>query len=117
RSKVSSGMGALHRGARAAERTAAAHVRFEEVAEVLVETLHRLGRTGGMGAERVGTDGLVEVGDEIEVTRRGLAGFEALEQVHAEWQPLAARRAEAARLTREEALQVERDSHRAVIFG
>src|SRR5689334_21701324 len=100
-------MRGLHaaRGDRAAAR---AHVLLEQRPEVLEQPLHRLGRAGRQGAERIGADGAVELLELVDVAARALAVLDPLEQRHPVRQPVAAWRAEAARLAREEALEVER---------
>src|SRR5205814_72656 len=89
-SKSRSGTSDLLR-ARGRERTTAArHVLLEDRAEVSIETLHRLGRSRRVRAERVRPDGLVKARDEVEILRRGLAGLQSLEEGHAVGQTLAA---------------------------
>src|SRR5438093_13768979 len=94
--------------ARPRERAASLlHVVLEDPAEVLVQPLHRLRSTSGVRAERVRSDVPEQVVEQLQVAHRALAALDALQEVDAERQPVAARRAESARFAREESLQVE----------
>src|SRR5437667_8864019 len=111
-------MSGMHGLSPRGERTAAgAQMLLEQRPEMADQTLDGLGGAGRVRAERVRADEAVELIEQVDVGRRSLAALEPLQDLDAERQAVATRRAEPARLAREEPMQIERALERVVVLA